>query len=361
MRSVFEMDGPMSATATAPSAPGPASGPAPGPSHARNAARVFRRLGTAMGTEAAAAKPAVATARPGRPAPRGGPGRLLLASGLAFCLLVTAATGLLLAHLRDRALRDQTHQLGNLALVLADQAERSFEAVGLLQAALQERLKAEGLQTPEDFRSLMTGQRMQQRLQNRIRNLPQLDALTAIDTDGNLVNFSRYWPIPTVNVADRDYFKALKADPALLSYISAPVPNRGTGTWTIYIARKVTSGEGEFLGLILGAVELAYFERLYRSVLPDPSASIALFRHDGLMLARHPHLDASIGQSYAQTPIFRQIAESGEAHGFAQQVSRTDGQDRLIAVHRMSRFPLAVTVTTTVAAALAEWRALCWY
>ena len=339
----------MSATATAASAPLPS----------RNAARVWRRLG---GTMDGAAQPAAAgRALPTAPAPRGSPGRLLLASGLAFCLLVTAATGLLLSHLRDRALRDQTHQLGNLALVLADQAERSFEAVGLLQAALQERLRAEGLRTPEDFRTLMAGQRMQQRLQNRIRNLPQLDALTAIDTEGNLINFSRYWPIPRVNVADRDYFKALKADPELLSFISAPVPNRGTGTWTIYLAHKVRSAEGAFLGLILGAVELAYFERLYQSVLPDPSASIALFREDGVMLARHPHLDASIGRSYAQTPIFRQLYDSGEARGVARQVSRTDGQDRLMAVHRMSRFPLAVTVTTTVQAALADWWVLCWY
>ena len=202
---------------------------------------------------------------------------------------------------------------------------------------------------------------MHQRLQSRARSLPQLDALTAIDTDGNLVNFSRYWPIPPVNVADRDYFKALEGRPRAAGYISAPVPNRGTGTWTIYIAHKVSSAEGEFLGLILGAVELAYFERLYGSVLPDPSAAIALFREDGVMLARHPHLDASIGQSFAQSPIFRQLAESGVRQAFRRLVSRIDGEDRLVAVHRLNRFPLVVTVSTTVQAALAEWRALCWY
>ena len=56
-----------------------------------------------------------------------------------------------------------------------------------------------------------------------------------IDPDGNLLNFSRSWPIPNIQVADRDYFKALKADPNLETFISAPVPNRADGTWDIYV------------------------------------------------------------------------------------------------------------------------------
>ena len=57
-------------------------------------------------------------------------------------------------------------------------------------------------------------------LKEKIAGLPQVDAVTMIDADGKLLNFSRYWPIPDVNISDRDYFKALKADPSLESFIS---------------------------------------------------------------------------------------------------------------------------------------------
>ncbi len=68
-------------------------------------------------------------------------------------------------------------------------------------------------------------------LKEKIAGLPQVDAVTMIDAGGKLTNFSRYWPIPDVNISDRDYYKALKADPDLQSFISMPVQNRGSGTW----------------------------------------------------------------------------------------------------------------------------------
>ncbi|MFC7693416.1 EAL domain-containing protein [Paeniroseomonas aquatica] len=320
-----------------------------------------RPPGRPRGRQSPAAQALPGPRRPGAPPRRGRPGRLLLICGIVLGLAAAAATGLLLAHLRARTLQDSSRHLSATALILAGHAERSFEAVEQLQTSLHESLRSQGLGTPDDFRRLMAGEATHHRLRNRAHGLPQLDAVTAIDADGQLVNFSRYWPIPPVNVADRDYFQALKADPGRLSYISAPVPNRGTGTWTIYLARRVSAADGEFLGLLLGAVELAYFERLYASVLPDPTASIALLRQDGTLLARQPHLDASIGRSFAQAGVFRQLEASGARHALVRQVSQADGQDRLIAAHRLSRYPLVVTVTAATEAVLAEWRNLARY
>ena len=179
----------------------------------------------------------------------------LLGLGIAF-----GATFLIL-HLHQRSLTAAGQEMQRLALVLAHQAERAIEAVQLVQSGLLERLKE--VETAEQYRAAMTGMAVHQDLQARIRGLPQINAMTAIDADGTLLNFSRSWPIPKVNVADRDYFKALQADPQLMSFISVPVRNRGTGTWTAYVAQKVTAPDGSFLGLILAALDLAYFEQLY--------------------------------------------------------------------------------------------------
>ncbi|MEI6159147.1 MAG: ATP-binding protein, partial [Roseococcus sp.] len=172
-----------------------------------------------------------------------------------------------------------------------------------------------------------------------------------------LINFSRYWPIPRVNVADRDYFKALRSDPNLHRFISEPVPNRGTGTLTIYMARRVSGPNGEFLGLILGAVEMTYFQNLYASLVQGAGRTIALFRTDGTLLARYPDVARTLGQNYSATDVFRRL-EVAQGRVLVRQVSQVDGQDRLIAAQKLGRLPMAVTTSQTVDSVLSSWRKL---
>ena len=102
-------------------------------------------------------------------------------------------------------------------------------------------------------------------LKEKITGLPQVDAVTLIDANGQLINFSRFWPIPNINVSDRDYYIALKADPNLETFVSKPVRNRGSGTWNIYIARRLNDPDGKFMGLILGAISVQFFVEFFRS------------------------------------------------------------------------------------------------
>ena len=87
--------------------------------------------------------------------------------------------------------------------------------------------------------------------------LVQIYALTLITADGRLLNLSRFWPLPEIQVADQEYFNTLKSDPRVTSYISLPGRNRANGEWTLFLVRKVMAANGEFLGLVLGAVELS--------------------------------------------------------------------------------------------------------
>ncbi|CAH2602064.1 EAL domain-containing protein [Rhodovastum atsumiense] len=279
---------------------------------------------------------------------------LLVAVG--FGLIIALGAGLLVAHLRHRAFETSSQELQRLSLVLADQAERAFQSVELMQSGLVERLRTAGVATPRQFREAMTGEAVHHDLQYRIRGLPQIDAVTAIDIDGNLINFSRHWPIPKVNISDRDYFKVLAADPSLMTFFGEPVSNRGSGTLTLYVARKVTGPEGQFLGLILGAVELAYFERLYATLAFGPDSTILMRRDDGRLLARFPPVDAGLGPQYASADLFRAMRATGQRSRLIRVISPVDGRERLAAYHLLQRYPLAVGTTVTVRGALAEWR-----
>jgi PAS domain S-box-containing protein len=292
-------------------------------------------------------------AAPNAPRPR--PIMFLVICGSLLVLAIAVGVAILVSKSRNRALADNQRELSNITLVLAEQTARAFQAVELVQISLIERMQVAGISSSEEYERRMSGHDVHLMLKDKISGLPHVDAVTMINAQGKLINFSRYWPIPAVNVADRDYFKALKSDSSLTSFVSEPVRNRGTGTWTIYIARKFAGPNGEFLGLVLGAMELQYFEKFFGSIALGPSSAIALFRRDGVLLARHPRVDPLIGRSYGTGALFIKLLANSD-QGVGRQTGVIDNEDRLIAAHAVAGYPIAVTASATVAAALSDWR-----
>lgn len=273
-------------------------------------------------------------------------------TAIGLGLVITAAAALFIAHLETRAVDDNERSLGGLATVLADQADRALQAIELVQDAVLAEFRQAGIADGAHYAEAASRPSMHTALKTWIAALPQANAITLVDRTGQLLNFSRYWPIPSVNIADRDYFKALSADPTLQRYVGRPVPNRGDGAWTIYIARKVAAPDGTFLGLILGAVELSYFESLYDQIAPADDAVVSLFRNDGMLLVRHPHREGTIGRIFPSAGASLITARAAQG-GVLRTVSPIDGQDRLIAAHALKNYPLVLSISRTAEACLA--------
>ena len=176
-----------------------------------------------------------------------------------------------------------------------------------------------------------------------------------VNSEGRVINFTRSWPAPEIDNADRDYFKALKEDPNLKTYISQPVQNHGSGRWSIFLARRVNGANGEFLGVILGTVELRYFEDFYRAISLGEGSSISIQRLDGVMLARVPSTDA-IGKAFSNSQHLLQ----GGSSGIVRELSPIDGKMRIKAAHVLTNYPVLVLTTKTEEAALASWRSIVW-
>ncbi|MFL4985515.1 MAG: cache domain-containing protein, partial [Xanthobacteraceae bacterium] len=192
--------------------------------------------------------------------------QLLVLCGLLLASAILAGTSFIVASLHDRVLADTERELRNLALVLGEQTDRTFEALEVLQTGLIERLQALGVSSTGDYWREMSSHDIHVMLNDKIRSIPYLGTIGFVDAEGKLINFSRYWPIPALDVSDRDYFTAFKSNPQLTSFVSAPVVSRGGGTWTIFIARKFAGPNGEFLGLVVGAMELQYFDNLFADI-----------------------------------------------------------------------------------------------
>ena len=222
---------------------------------------------------------------------RSGAARLVIGTGLLAIAAMLALTTLIAVHRYNAELADAARELRTLDLVLAAETGRSFQSVELVLDNIAEQVGAEGDITPAMVEERESTQAVHDLLKARVADVPQLDAVTIVSAAGKLINFSRGWPIPDVRLDDRDYFKALRDGHDKL-FLSEPVLNRGSGTPTVYLARRLSAPDGTFLGLALGAVELSSFDRLYASLQLGPGNVIALWRRDGVLLARYPAFEA---------------------------------------------------------------------
>ena len=178
------------------------------------------------------------------------------AIALILICIIAGSNLFFLTNLRENALLHAEEDLSRHSLTLAENADRSVKSVDLVLSSVRDYLVRGGAIDAATYGKVAADYQTHLLLKEKIAGLPQIDAVTLIDAQGRLLNFSRYWPIPDVNISDRDYFKALKGDSALRSYVSTPVQNRGDGTWNIYFARRLDDGKGEFMGLLLGAMSV---------------------------------------------------------------------------------------------------------
>ena len=281
--------------------------------------------------------------------------RSLAALGVITLALICSIVGtdlIFLHNLRENTLQTAEANLARYSLTLAENADRSFKSLDLVLSSVGDYLARKGVSDGASYQQLTSDQETHFLLKEKIAGLPQVDAVTMIAANGRLINFSRYWPIPDVNISDRDYYKALKADPNLESFISTPVQNRGSGTWNIYIARRLNDPNGAFMGMLLGAMSLQYLENFFGSTSLGLDTTVSLVREDGTLLAHFPPTD-EIGR-----PSSGGECALSAAGGTVREVSARDQRARLRAARMLPNYPALVVVSQTEESALRSWHSM---
>jgi signal transduction histidine kinase/DNA-binding response OmpR family regulator len=282
-------------------------------------------------------------------------GRSLAALVLITLALIGTIAGtnmFALSNLKESTLRAAEADLNRYSLTLAENASRSFKSLDLILSSLGDYLMREGAVDAASYRRLASDPKIHLLLKEKFAGLLEIDAVILIDANGKLVNFSRYWPIPDVNVADRDYFKALKADPNLDSFISEPVRNRDSGTWTIYLARRVNDPKGAFMGLVLGAMSLQYLQNFFGTTSLGLDATISLARQDGMLLAQFPPTE-EIGNHTADSGL-RALANGG----IVREMDHGDDRVHVNAAATLSNYPALVAVSMAEDSTLRGWQGM---
>ena len=289
--------------------------------------------------------------------------RALLAATAVVILLTWAAVAFASWRGREDAIDDWRFFLANLSEMAAQHADQTLAAAdGVLERVVDDVNKtapADGA----DFAATAGSREMHELLRRRQSDLPQIGVVSLLTTNGRLVNFSRTFPTPTVDLADRDYLQAHLASDALAVYLSAPVINRGNGRWTFYLARKVRATDGRMVGIALVGIECAYFQRFYESIdSAREGVTVLLLRRDGLLLARQPPIEAFVGKSFAQGPVFK-VFNPPDGNiprtafiGGPRVVDPSDARRRLVAPTLSHVYPTVVAILVTEDLILAHWQ-----
>ena len=286
---------------------------------------------------------------------RGGPIRWLIVGGTFLIAAIMIGTTIMAGNFRERALSNSKRELENTVLLLARHFDQQLDDFGAIQKDLIAYMQSSGITTSENYKRRMSGQDFHLMLKSKLSALAYVGGINIFDSDGQLINASSIWPVPPASVADRRYFRAFKTGPQSPAMLIEPVHSLVTGVWTTVIARKVTGPNGEFLGAIGRGIEPANFEKFFASLALGDGAVIAMFHRDGTLLARYPHVESMIGQNFLNAPLFQNVL-SKTNQGTLRLTSPVDGKDRLGSARLLNDFPIAVVATTTVSAALADWR-----
>jgi diguanylate cyclase (GGDEF)-like protein len=279
----------------------------------------------------------------------------LILCGVLLIAAIAVGTAVMVGNFRERALSSSERELENTVLLLARHFDQQLEDAEVIQNSLVEYVYAAGIASAEDYRRQMSGRDVHQMLKAKLSAMSYLGVVNVFDADGKLINASGVWPVPDVSVADRAYFKVFMSGPQSPTVVLEPVYSRVTGVWTTIIARKVTGTDGEFLGSISRGVEPAHFEKFFASLALGDGAAISMFDRSGTLLARHPHNEALIGRSFKGGALLELVRPPRPDHGTMRLKSPLDGEERVGAVRRLSKFPITVVATTAVSAALADW------
>src|SRR6185503_17635328 len=106
------------------------------------------------------------------------------------------------------------------------------------------------------------------------------------------------------------YFNALKSDAASESMVIELVTSQFVDGRALVFAQKITSPQGEFLGLITRSLAPRSIERFFASVALDQSAAISLVHRDGTLIARHPRADHLIGKNVVALSNFQRLGDT---------------------------------------------------
>jgi two-component system, NtrC family, sensor kinase len=270
--------------------------------------------------------------------------RLLLVSAfvLPVCLYVLAAILTYRAFIADA--RDHIERTASAA---AEHAGKVFATDELVLDRIAERV------APMSWDQIAKSPDVHAFLAQMKRSLPQAQAIGIIAPDRRILNTDYAFPMPPLYQVGRKMLIVHRSGLDDL-YISDLTQGPRTGTLLFAVARSKPNGDSSPSGGDINiAINPQEFASYFETLAGGPGVHVALFRNDGLILARNAAPREGL-QYPGDSDVMRAMRAEPTA-GFVDGRSPLDGRDRILFYESLDAYPLYVSASYDKDAILQQW------
>ncbi|MET0708787.1 MAG: sensor domain-containing diguanylate cyclase [Tardiphaga sp.] len=270
--------------------------------------------------------------------------RLLILSSLVTILGFSTVCSSVMLDMRrgEEVLARQTSE--NLATTIDADIGRTVELYDLsLRAVVSGMMMPELGQLSREMRHLL--------LFDHAASASHFGAIQVFNSHGDLTIDSAAIEPAAQNSADDTFFKIHRGDGERGLFISRPMLHRGA--YAIVLSRRISDAEGNFAGVVAGAIRFSYFHELFGRLKLTPEETITVFRRDGVVIMRTPFDLDVIGTNARNTPVMKAVL--GMSDGTYSGIGGVDKVNRLY-VWRDNGRPLIVVVGKPWATIFSLWQ-----
>ncbi len=182
-----------------------------------------------------------------------------------------------------------------------------------------------------------------------------LGAILVLGPDGKVQADSTSVVPHQLDLSDRDYFRVHQNGRTQELFVSRAFQSRLSGGDARFaLSRRLNKADGEFAGVVVASIRLAYLRRLFDTLDIGPNGTIALIHTDGRMLARSPFRASDMDMDLSKAPNFQRMRDALSGQYVAK--AAIDGVERLYTHRRLGDLPLLLTVSLSTEDILAPWR-----
>lgn len=262
------------------------------------------------------------------------------------CAVLVAISIWLVVRAHDLELLRSELSNTNLAHAVTEQVEGAVSEIAhVVDSLVFDLERADAKRTP------MQG--LQPVLVNHVAGIDPLKGLFVYDADGAWVVHSEAAAFSSQNNSDREYFQFHKNNQSERTRVGVPILSRSSGQWVIPISRRVNDVDGNFNGVVLATLDVAFMRDVLDKYDVGRRGSITLALGNRLLL-RRPYKADEIGMVIPNSPL--QTVFDSRKSGVTGGISPLDGVERMISFDHMSNFPIRVAVALAKDEVLQGWR-----
>ena len=184
-------------------------------------------------------------------------------------------------------------------------------------------------------------------------NLAQLRDLWIVDAEGHPVVSGTIYPMPRLELSDRDYFRVHKNNEVQDVFVSGVLDAR-VGSSKFFVISRKREVEGRFAGVTIVSIAPEYFTDYYSTLPVSENNSAALLRLDGTVLARYQDV-ARAPSKLPQTAPFMQAVRANPNVGLFTSRSSFDGVERTFFYRKLPRYDVVITASFATDSVVRAW------